>query len=76
MIVVRKKFVKDENDQIIAVQIDYEDWLEIERLLDIRPAEPRRVDLSRFAGTIKIGEDPLEYQRRIRAEWDREWDKE
>jgi len=71
-----KKIVTDENHQPVAVQIDYADWLEIERLLDIQPPEPRRVDLSKFAGTIRITEDPLEYQRRIRSEWDREWDQE
>lgn len=26
-------------------------------------------DLNRFAGTVKLTEDPLEYQKRIRAEW-------
>jgi hypothetical protein len=75
MLKVRKKIVTDENHQPVEVLISYEDWLEIERLLGLQKTEERRVDLSRFAGTIRITEDPLEYQRRIRAEWDREWDR-
>jgi len=76
MIVVHKKIVTDENQQPVAVQIDYADWLEIERLLDIQKPEPRRVDLSKYAGTLRpdLYGDPVEYQRRIREEWDREWD--
>ena len=76
MVAIRKKTVLDEENHVVAVQIDYQDWLEIERQLGITSETPRHVDLSRFAGTIRITEDPLEYQRRIRAEWDREWDKE
>lgn len=30
--------------------------------------------LDRAAGTWKLPEDSVEYQRRLRAEWDREWD--
>lgn len=73
-----KKFVIDENHQPVAVQIDYADWLEIERLLDIQPPKPRRIDLSRFQGKLQmeLTEDPVEYQRRIRDEWDREWDQD
>ena len=74
MIAIRKKIVTDEDHKPVEVVISYDDWLEIERLLNIQKPEPRRVDLSRFAGTITLTEDPLEFQRRIRAEWDREWD--
>jgi hypothetical protein len=74
MIAIRKKIVTDEHHKPVAVQIDYDDWLEIEKQLNIQKLEPRRVDLSRFAGTITLTEDPLEFQHRIRAEWDREWD--
>lgn len=72
MLTVRKKFITNEDHQPVEVVISYEDWLEIERLLDIQPAQPRRVDLSRFAGAITITEDPLEYQQRVRDEWDRD----
>lgn len=65
---IRKKFVTDEEHRPVAVLVDYDDWLEIERLLDLRDEEPL-VDLRRFSGTIKLSEDPLAFQRRIRAEW-------
>ncbi len=74
MIAIRKKIVTDEDHNPIEVVISYDDWLEIEKLLNLQKPEPRRVDLSRFAGSITLTEDPLEFQRRIRAEWDREWD--
>lgn len=77
MIVVHKKIVTDEYHQPVEVVIPYAEWLEIERLLQLeRPT--RRVDLSKYAGalTMEITEDPVEYQRRIRAEWDRDWDRE
>ncbi|HEX5165833.1 MAG TPA: hypothetical protein VFV93_10595 [Thermomicrobiales bacterium] len=76
MIAIRKKIVTDETNQPVAVQIDYEDWLEIEKLLSLQTDKHLLTDLSEFRGVLKMTEDALEYQRRIRAEWDREWDKE
>lgn len=76
MIVVRKKLVTNEDHQPVAVQIDYDDWLEIEKLLGLHTDKRLLTDLSEFHGVITMTEDALEYQRRIRAEWDREWDKE
>lgn len=74
---IKKKIVTDENSRPVAVQIDYEDWLEIERLLEeMRKAEESETGKSRFKellektrGTWKRG-DGLEYQVRIRQEWD------
>lgn len=66
---IRKKIVTDEDSRPVAVQIDYEDWLEIERLLDLCGEEAETADLSRYSGIIKLTEDPLEYQERIRDEW-------
>jgi hypothetical protein len=65
---VRKKIVTDEEHRPVAVLVEYDDWLEIERLLELRDGEPL-VDLSPFVGTMKLSEDPLAYQRRIREEW-------
>ncbi len=76
MIAIRKKIVTDEAHQPVAVQIDYDDWLEIEKLLNLQPEKELLTDLSEFRGVLKLNEDALEYQRRTRAEWDREWDKE
>ena len=71
MIAIRKKIVTDEDHNPVEVVISYDDWLEIERLLNIQSPDPRRVDLSRFAGklTMELPEDPVDYQRRIRDEW-------
>jgi hypothetical protein len=73
---IHKKIVMDEAQNPVAVQIDYEDWLEIERLLETRDAEKSKAGRSRFQellektrGTWKGG-DGLEYQIRIREEWD------
>ena len=67
---IGKKVLTDQLNRPVAVQIDYADWLEIESLLDIRgEVSPKTVDLSRYVGVISLGEDPLEYQTRIRGEW-------
>ena len=66
---IQKKIVMDEDRNPIAVQIDYEDWLEIERLLGLQSEKKQPTDLSRYRGIWK-GVDGLEYQRRIREEWD------
>ena len=69
MHVIRKTIVSDEAQHPIAVQIDYADWLEIERSLNLTSEEAQTVDLSRFAGVISLPEDPLVYQSRVRGEW-------
>jgi hypothetical protein len=66
---IRKNVVTDEARNPIAVQIAYADWLEIEHALDLREENGKTVDLSPFSGTIRLTEDPLEYQARIRREW-------
>lgn len=75
---IQKKIVMDEDRNPVAVQIDYEDWLEIERLLKARSEkEPvKEQDDDDFEALAdKLGEgwqggDGLEYQIRIREEWD------
>ena len=47
---IRKKFITNEAKQPDAVQIDYADWLMVERV--------DRSDLSRYAGVISLTEDP------------------
>ncbi len=69
MYAIHKKFVLDENQNPIAVQIDYEDWLEIERLLDLQSEARKATDLSRYSGVIQLTEEPLDYQKRVRDEW-------
>jgi len=66
---IRKSLVTDGSMRPIAVQIDYEDWLEIERFLNLASENAKTVDLSRFVGVISLDVDPLEYQAGIRGEW-------
>ncbi len=67
----KKKIVTDESMRPVAVLIDYEDWQEIEKLLAIAQlkTEEQNVDLAKYAGSIKLSIDPLEYQQQIRDEW-------
>jgi hypothetical protein len=65
---IRKKSITDEAARPVAVQIDYEDWLEIERSLGL-PKASKPANISRFRGSIRLTEDPIAYQNRIRKEW-------
>ncbi|MCC6124762.1 MAG: hypothetical protein IT426_07370 [Pirellulales bacterium] len=66
---IHKRILVDEAQRPIAVQVDYDDWLEIERQLHITPETLAETDLSQFSGVIALSEDPLEYQRKMREEW-------
>ena len=73
MLTVRKQLVTDEEHRPIAVQIDYDDWLRIEQQLKMQstsvPSSLPAVDLSQYAGAVKLTESPLAYQTRSRGEW-------
>jgi hypothetical protein len=69
MMTVSPKILCDENENPVAVQIPYSDWLEIERELSHRERKYKVVDLTPYIGVITLKEDPLEFQQRIRAEW-------
>jgi hypothetical protein len=69
MLKIRKKILTDESERPVAVQIDYSDWLEIERSLDLRSGEIRKTDLAAYEGVVTLTEDPVEYQARLRQEW-------
>ncbi len=66
---IKAKVLTDEASKPVAVQIDYSDWLEIERCLDLRGNQKHSTDLSSHYGVIKLAEEPLKYQSRIRQEW-------
>ena len=65
---IRKKILTDKAERPVAVQIDYSDWLEIERSLDLQGEDARNTDLSAHEGVISLTEEPLGYQSRIRQE--------
>ncbi|MEA5570008.1 hypothetical protein [Calothrix sp. UHCC 0171] len=59
----------DEAIRPVAVLIDYQDWQRIEKILQTYQSEQQsNIDLNRFAGTINLTQDPLEYQQEIRNE--------
>ncbi|MEZ6234272.1 MAG: hypothetical protein R3B68_08785 [Phycisphaerales bacterium] len=68
---IRKHIVTDENSRPVAVQIDYADWMRIERLLgqSVVDGADNSEALNKLRGTITLKEDPLDLQRRWRDEW-------
>jgi hypothetical protein len=67
---IRKRLVTDEQGRPVAVQIDYVDWLRIEKLLPPElPSIPPPQDLSSHYGVITLSEEPLSFQERLRSEW-------
>ena len=58
---IHKMILTDESMRPIAVQIPYNEWLEIE--LVIKNQTPKKSHISHLSGTIKLSEDPVEYQQ-------------
>lgn len=70
MLIVKKQIVTDETMRPVAVLIDYQDWQKIEKLLEnYQGSGKEEFDIAKYAGAIKLGKDPLEYQKEIRGEW-------
>ena len=70
MLPFRKRIVTDESMRPVAVLIDYEDWRKIEQLLEASQLlEKEEFNIAKYAGVIKLTEDPLQYQQRVREEW-------
>jgi len=66
---IRKRIITDETQRRVAVQIEYTDWLRIERSLHLQDEETKITDLARYNGVISLTEEPLAYQARMRNEW-------
>src|SRR5437762_3409045 len=73
MLSIRKQIVTDEDMRPVAVQIAYDDWLEIERQLGLGVPKPGLTNLGRHRGGLMLPEDALEYQRRVRDKWRSRW---
>ncbi len=69
MLSINKKIVTDEAMRPIAVLIDYQDWQKIEEILAAYQSQQACFGLNKYAGTIKLTQDPLEYQQQVRDEW-------
>jgi hypothetical protein len=52
----------------VAVQINYKDWLEIEKILEGQKKR-KTMSINKDAGVIRLSEDPVSFQRRMREEW-------
>lgn len=66
---IHKKIVLDENNNPLEVIIRYDEWKEIEQMLEYRHKIMSRKELKKYIGILHIEEDPLSFQRRIRSEW-------
>jgi hypothetical protein len=67
---ISKKFLTDENQKPIAVLIDYQDWLLIEKQLELSVLD-RSAKINALAGSIQFPIDAMKFQHTLREEWDR-----
>ncbi len=49
--------------------------IQINEVEQVSTTEKEKFDINELAGTVKWPVDGLTYQKEIRKEWDREWDK-
>ena len=66
---INKKIVVDNNNKPVEVIIDYDKWIEIENFLKLQKKIMTKEKLQKYIGIIKLKEDPLEFQDKIRDEW-------
>ena len=69
MLNLKRKIVTDESMRPVAVLIDYEDWEKIEQLILKQENQSQPSSLEHYAGVLKLAEDPVAYQKRVREEW-------
>ena len=70
MLPFKKKIVTDEAMRPVAVLIDYQDWQQIEKILEAHQSQQKQeFNLNQYAGVIQLTQDPLKYQQQIRDEW-------
>jgi len=70
MMKIKRKIVTDESMRPVAVMIDYEDWEKIEQLILKQENQSPPSSLEQYAGILKLVEDPVAYQQRVREEWE------
>ncbi len=68
-IAIHKKIVLDKNNKPSEVIISYDEWEKIEELLANQQKNMQKKNLSKYSGILHLEEDPLNFQRRIRSEW-------
>jgi len=72
------EFTSKSHDRMIPIPEHYKDWFKKPVKIILLAMEPsaeenvipqQTTDLNRFAGTLSLTEEPLEFQKRIRGEW-------
>ncbi|GEM_PF-2905615 len=71
MKVLSKRILSDENGRPVAVQRDHDEFLRFEKAVEKVEMESAYQRMMSFVGKVKWDEEPVEYQRRLRDEWDR-----
>ena len=66
---IHRKIVVDENNKPLEVIISYDEWGKIEKIITKFAKIMTSEKLSKYVGILNLKEDPLEYQKRIRNEW-------
>jgi hypothetical protein len=66
---IHKQLVTDEEGRPVGVLIPYEEWLRIEQQLSGVASAYGVEQLRHYEGVIRLSEDPVAYQRRLRDEW-------
>jgi len=70
------EFTSTSHDRMIPIPEHYKDWfkkpvkiilLAMDSTAEEKPEQS--TDLNRFAGSLSLTEEPLEFQKRIRGEW-------
>jgi len=69
MSAIHKQIVTDEEGRPVGVLIPYEEWLRIEQQLSGAVSACGVEQLRHHEGVIRLSEDPVAYQRRLRDEW-------
>lgn len=66
---IHKKIVVDENSKPLEVIISYDEWEKIEKLMTGAGKALTSAKLRKHIGILSLKDDPLDYQKRMRNEW-------
>ena len=66
---INKKVVLDNKNKPIEVIINYKLWTAIENILKVHKKVMTKNKLQKYVNTIKLKENPVKFQQRMRYEW-------
>ncbi len=67
--------LKDAPQDVVQEVLDFIGYLEAKKRLPHKPKRSMRDYEGCLKDSVAFKGDPVEIQRKLRAEWDREWDK-